>query len=831
MTARAAKLIALVAAISIAIAAVLTPLLQQERHFFPWLKVAAPDNLEIRFLLAGQQSRAQCASLVASMVSATRSTCKTCKVIEQTCLDHLDADQEDYLDATPLDMPVVHMANGVIIFTAPGENTALAACQESGKQAVNGQMACYPAGSARPVLLLASTEAPLRDTLHSPIFWGILSLTLLAALCYPVLVSRATNLSASLIAWPRRWKQLLVLLVDTASLEFSLWAAFALRLDTLNIPLESTSLLFLIAPAVAFPVFVHQGLYHSIIRYLGLHALLNVGKAVAIYILLLATASYMLSLPSIPRSVLIIHGVLTLVLVGLSRTVARYWLRFSQVTAQPDLPRKNVIIYGAGAAGIQLASALAQSREYRPVALLDDDPALHRQRLGALEVFPPEKIASLIDQFGVQEVLLAIPSASRTRRNEIMALLEPLPVHVRTLPGLTELAGGKIKTEDLREVEIEDLLGRDPVAPDPALLQANIAGKSVMVTGAGGSIGSELCRQILAQGPMRLVLFEQSEFALYSIEQDLISRLDTLYGDRASTRPEILPLLGTVTDQARIERAIDAFRVQTIFHAAAYKHVPMVERNPCEGAFNNIFGTYRAAMAAINRGVETFVLISTDKAVRPTNSMGTTKRFAEMILQALAERYPEGTRFTMVRFGNVLGSSGSVVPLFREQIRRGGPITVTDPRIIRYFMTIPEAAQLVIQAGAMGKDGDVFVLDMGEPVKIVDLAHRMVHLSGLTVKDNHTPCGDIEIVFSGLRPGEKLYEELLIGDDVSQTSHPRILRANEKMLPLERLEALLHDLSLAVAKGDSVKTRELLKEAVEEFTPLCSVQDLTLKAY
>lgn len=831
MTARAAKIVALVAAISIAIAAFLTPLLQQDRHFFPWLKVAAPDDLEIRFLLAGQRNKAQCASLVASMATAARSTCKTCKVLEQACLDRLNADQEDYLDATPLDTPVVHMDNGVIIFAAPGPETALAACRESGKQAGSGRMACYPAGSARPVLWSASEPAPFRNTLQAPTFWGIVSLALLVSLGSPLLVSRATNLSASLIAWPRRSKQLLVLLVDTASLEFSLWAAFALRLDTLDIPLESASPLFIIAPAVAFPVFVRLGLYRSIIRYLGLHALLSVGKAVAIYVVLLAMASYMLSLPSIPRSVLIIHGVLTLVLVGLSRTVARYWLRYSLVTAQPDLPRKNVIIYGAGAAGIQLASALTQSREYRPVALLDDDAALHRQRLGALEVFSPERIASLIGQFGVQEVLLAIPSASRTRRNEIMAMLEPLPVHVRTLPGLTELAGGKIKTEDLREVEIEDLLGRDPVTPDPTLLRANIAGKSVMVTGAGGSIGSELCRQILAQGPTRLVLFEQSEFALYSIEQDLISRMDALFGDTTATQPEILPLLGTVTDQARMERAIDAFRVQTIFHAAAYKHVPMVERNPCEGSFNNIFGTYRAAVAAINRGVETFVLISTDKAVRPTNSMGTTKRFAEMILQALAERYPEGTRFTMVRFGNVLGSSGSVVPLFREQIRRGGPITVTDPRIIRYFMTIPEAAQLVIQAGAMGKDGDVFVLDMGEPVKIVDLALRMIHLSGLTVKDNNNPCGDIEIVFSGLRPGEKLYEELLIGDDVNQTSHPRILRANEKMLPLERLEPLLHGLALAVADGDSVRTRELLKEAVEEFTPLCSVQDLTLKTY
>lgn len=830
MTARAAKIIALFAATSIAIAALLITLLQQERQFFPWLKVAAPDNLEIRFLLTGQRNSAQCASLVASMVSAAQSTCQTCKVIEQGCLDRLDSDQENYLSTTPLDTPVVHMGNGVIVFSAPGLDVALAACRESGKQAGNGRMACYPAGSPRPALLPASGTDNFQGMLLAPEFWGIVSLALLATLSYPLLFSRATNLSVSLIAWPRRWKQLLVLLVDIASLEFSLWAAFALRLDTLDIPLESASPLFIIAPAVAFPVFVRLGLYRSIIRYLGLHALLNIGKAVTIYVVLLAMASYMLSLPSIPRSVLIIHGILTLVLVGVSRTVARYWLRFSQVTTQPDQPRKNVIIYGAGSAGIQLASALAHSREYRPVALLDDDPTLHRQRLGALEVFPPEQLPSLTERFQVHEVLLAIPSASRARRNEIIALLEPLPVHVRTLPGLTELAGGKIKTEDLREVEIEDLLGRDPVAPNPILLQANIAGKSVMVTGAGGSIGSELCRQILAQAPTRLVLFEQSEFALYSIEQDLLNRLNAIPGGTAD-QPEILPLLGSVTDQARMERAIGAFRVQTIFHAAAYKHVPMVERNPCEGVFNNIFGTYRAAMAALNRGVETFVLISTDKAVRPTNSMGTTKRFAEMILQALADRYPNETRFTMVRFGNVLGSSGSVVPLFREQIRRGGPITVTDPRIIRYFMTIPEAAQLVIQAGAMGKDGDVFVLDMGEPVKIIDLARRMIHLSGLEIKDEERPDGDIEIVFSGLRPGEKLYEELLIGDDVSQTSHPRIMRANEKMLPLECIEGLLQRLAAAIEHGDSLQTRALLMESVEEFKPQCGVEDLLAKAH
>lgn len=632
-----------------------------------------------------------------------------------------------------------------------------------------------------------------------------------------------TSIGKSLVAWPRHWKQLAIFGADFVLLEIALWAAFVLRLESTQIPWGSVFPLLVVAPIVSLPVFFLFGLYRSVIRYLGFYSLLTICQAIIFAEALLASFIFLSKLPDVHRSIVIIHGLLTALLIIGSRTLARYWLRRSDtLSARADAPRKSVVIYGAGSAGIQLATALANSREMQPVALLDDDSGLHRKRFGNLEVYSPERLAYLIERYQVQEVLLAIPSASRARRTEIIQELEELPVLVRTLPGLAELAEGKIKTQDLREVGIEDLLGRDPVAPIEHLIRANITGKVVMVTGAGGSIGSELCRQILSQDPAVLVLYELNEFALYSIEQDLLTRQQA---QPAAAIP-VFPVLGSVCDQERLELTMKHFAIQTIYHAAAYKHVPMVEKNPGEGVANNIFGTYRCARAALAQRVETFVLISTDKAVRPTNTMGTTKRFAEMILQALAEQYPEQTRFTMVRFGNVLGSSGSVVPLFREQIRRGGPITVTDPRIIRYFMTIPEAAQLVLQAGAMGCDGDVFVLDMGDPVQIVDLARRMVHLSGLEVRDDEHPAGDVEIVFTGLRPGEKLYEELLIGDAVTQTEHPRIMRAMEKKLPLVQLEYFLNALQAACHGNDSQRIREILLRAVAEFQPQCDNEDI-----
>lgn len=458
-------------------------------------------------------------------------------------------------------------------------------------------------------------------------------------------------------------------------------------------------------------------------------------------------------------------------------------------------------------------------RQLRPVAFLDDDLSLHNQQMNGLNVYGLSQLNYLVEKYDVHEMLLALPSVARSRRQEIIRLLEPFPMHVRTLPALADIAEGKVSVSDIQEVEIADLLGRESVAPIQRLLHANITGKVVMVTGAAGSIGSELCRQISQLQPKMLVLFELNEFGLYSIEQEL---------KLLSVELPIAAVLGSVQNQQRVEAVCRKFEVETIYHAAAYKHVPLVEQNISEGISNNIFGTLNCAKAAIASGVATFVLISTDKAVRPTNTMGASKRFAELVLQGLSENKELNpkTRFTMVRFGNVLGSSGSVVPLFRDQIVNGGPITVTDERIIRYFMTIPEAAELVIQAGAMGEGGDVFVLDMGAPVKILDLAKRMIHLSGYSLKDDDLPEGDIEIEITGLRPGEKLYEELLIGEKVSATEHNKIMRAQESVIPWEELKVILQRIEDANKDYDYQKIRELLLTHVDGFQPQCGIEDL-----
>lgn len=494
---------------------------------------------------------------------------------------------------------------------------------------------------------------------------------------------------------------------------------------------------------------------------------------------------------------------------------------------------------------MQLASALGYGREFRPIAFIDDDVLLQKQKVNGLRIYPLSSLRYLIERHQVSDILLAMPSANRARKSEIIRLLEPFAVHVMSMPGLSDIAQGKVTVDALQEVDIADLLGRDAVAPDQSLLHANIAGKVVMVTGAGGSIGSELCRQIIRLQPNSLILFEISEFALYAIEKELQHllakrRVGSRLADGIPAIPgninnaeeiKLIPVLGSVTNAKRCEKICNTFKVQTIYHAAAYKHVPMVEKNPGEAVWNNIFGTLHVAQAAIKADVETFVLISTDKAVRPTNTMGATKRFAELILQALSLNVVNNlrTRFTMVRFGNVLGSSGSVVPLFKEQIARGGPVTVTDERIIRYFMTIPEASQLVIQAGAMGHGGDVFVLDMGEPIRIVDLAKRMIHLSGLEIKDAEHPDGDIEISYTGLRPGEKLYEELLIGDNVSKTDHARIMRAQELVIPWAELEKMLATLEQATEDDDFERVRGVLADAVTGFIPQCEIEDVLWK--
>jgi len=478
-----------------------------------------------------------------------------------------------------------------------------------------------------------------------------------------------------------------------------------------------------------------------------------------------------------------------------------------------------VAIYGAGEAGAKLSSVLLGGPDFEPVAFIDDKRALHGNHINGIKVHSSKALPELVQRYGVERVLLAMPSASRRRKNEILTALEPMGVHVQSLPDLSDIICGTARIDDLQEVDVDDLLGRDPVPPNARLFESCIRNKVVMVTGAGGSIGSELCRQIMKLGPRRLVLFEMSELALYTIEKELV---ELITHDRNA--PEIIPLLGNAHHRHRVREVLFTYGVQTVYHAAAYKHVPIVEHNVIEGVHNNVISTWYTAEAALETGVETFVLISTDKAVNPANVMGATKRLAELVLQALQERAAH-TRFCMVRFGNVLDSSGSVVPLFKEQIRRGGPVTVTHPDVIRYFMTIPEAAQLVIQAGAMAKGGDVFVLDMGRPVRIDDLARRMINLMGLTIRDAANPEGDIEIQYTGLRAAEKLFEELLIGSNIAGTDHPMILRAMEHSLPWDRMQQLLNELLIALASFDCRRAVALLCESVVEYRQSHDLRD------
>ncbi len=798
---------------------------------YPYMAMDVTENLSISFLLNGQKSSVDCEATIANLASAMLAKCPGCRITQLRCLAELSAEQERQLSSAPLPIPSARMAKGIALYTSPDPGLALATCIESERQTSHSvaRLKCFPAETSR---VFANENEALDVSQFATWQTGSALLLLCGAAFFVFAAWRSgpddqlpiQHRSLQRIAGlPRRKKQIIIATSDVILILCSLWLAFALRLEYIALPRGESLWLFVVAPLLALPVFIRLGLYRAITRYLGVQAATTIFKAVVLYIALLALAVFLLDL-KLPRSVLVAHGILTLLFIGATRLIARHWFNKLQLLSQASTyERCNVLIYGAGSAGVQLASALEFSRELRPLAFIDDDPSLRNQLINGLKVYGPESLQDLLTRNTVGEVLLAMPSTQRSRRNEIMRLLEPLPVSVRTLPGMDQLAQGVVKIEDLRELDIEDILGRDPVPADSGLLQMNITGKAILVTGAGGSIGSELCRQILSLQPIRLVLFELNEFALYSIEQEL---LNMAQGNKAGHPPELIPILGSVTDQTRLERVLTRFEIDTVFHAAAYKHVPMVEKNPAEGVYNNILGTWYAAQAALACGVGTFVLISTDKAVRPTNTMGTTKRFAEMILQALAARYPERTRFTMVRFGNVLGSSGSVVPLFRKQIHRGGPITVTDPRIIRYFMTIPEAAQLVIQAGAMGKDGDVFVLDMGEPVKILDLAKRMIHLSGLSIKDENNPDGDIEIVFSGLRPGEKMYEELLIGDNVVETVHPRIRRANEESLSLEAIAGLIGRLVDIYDRNATDELRAVLMESVKGFSPQCGNEDL-----
>ncbi|AJJ18789.1 TrsG protein-like protein [Yersinia intermedia] len=618
-----------------------------------------------------------------------------------------------------------------------------------------------------------------------------------------------------LLSLPRTVKRIIMLLLDATLIGVAYWGAFWVRLDV-DSPFSSIEQW--IALAVIIPptllVFIRLGLYRTVLRYVSAKIVTTVFVGIILSTGLLVFGSYFLGV-YLPRTVSVMFFVFSLVFICGSRLFFRMLLNYG---VRGQIP---VVIYGAGASGRQLLPALMQASEYFPIAFVDDNPKLHKAVIHGVTVYPSEKLEYLVGRYGIKKVLLAMPSVSQSQRKAVVGKLENLSCEVLSIPGMSDLVEGRAQISSLKKVSIEELLGRDPVVPDEKLLAKNITGKVVMVTGAGGSIGSELCRQIIIEKPQLLVLFDISEFSLYSIENDIAAICRNHKIDS-----EFVTLLGSVQNESRLVQVMTNFQVNTVYHAAAYKHVPLVENNVIEGVRNNIFGTLYCAKAAIKSGVEKFVLISTDKAVRPTNTMGATKRMAELVLQALSNELCY-TKFCMVRFGNVLGSSGSVVPLFKKQIAEGGPITLTHKDIIRYFMTIPEAAQLVIQAGAMGQGGDVFVLDMGDPVKIIDLAKRMINLSGLSVKSDENPDGDIAIEISGLRPGEKLYEELLIGESVQNTYHPRIMTAIEVMLEWDKLNVLLNKIESACNEFDYEYIRSLLLEAPVGFQPTDGICDLT----
>lgn len=631
------------------------------------------------------------------------------------------------------------------------------------------------------------------------------------------------KITEPLLNMPRAAKRLLAVGLDIALAVFTVWAALCLRLEEW-VRFEPQHFWYVgVSVGLATPIFTKFGLYHAIFRYSGWNALLTVAKANLLYGFLYALVFTVVSVPELLRSMGIIQPVLFFITVATSRVMVGYWFGDDRRFATRNRLLPGVLIYGAGETGRQLLAALDRGRDFRVLGFLDDSKTLQGNRIDGRVVYNPINLTKLVGRLEVTDIWLAMPSIGRQRRNEILNDLGRHNVHVRTVPTLSDLLSGRVRTTDVRELDIEDLLGRDPVAPNPELMNRHIMNKTVMITGAGGSIGSELCRQIVACKPKRVLLVEQSEFALYNIHAELQTF------ERQGIA--VVPLLASVRDQITMDRFMSIWRPETVYHAAAYKHVPLVEHNIAQGMLNNIWGTLNCAQSAARFGVQNFVLISTDKAVRPTNVMGASKRVAEMVLQALAHTSQGGnnsvhnTCFSMVRFGNVLGSSGSVVPLFRSQIKEGGPITLTHQDITRYFMTIPEAAQLVIQAAAMSKGGDVFVLDMGQPVRIYDLARRMVELSGFTVQDQRNPQGDIEIQVTGLRPGEKLYEELLIGDNPENTSHPRIMKAHESFLPWEELQEKLQALQRSLESENLPESIDWLQSLVSGYTGTSQLVD------
>ncbi|HWK52784.1 MAG TPA: nucleoside-diphosphate sugar epimerase/dehydratase [Hyphomicrobiales bacterium] len=610
----------------------------------------------------------------------------------------------------------------------------------------------------------------------------------------------------------RPLKRSIMMLADAALIFLSLWFSLVLvnpEFFTLHSP-NTYSLLFVISAVCSVAVFYRAGLYRTLLLYMGIQSGIVIFKGVTLSTLLIAMVVYMTGALTFPGPAIIVFWMMALLTVGGLRFTAKLVL---QNLMHNFRPREPVLIYGAGSSGMQLVASLNSGEQYLPVAFVDDSEALVGNTVHGIRVYGPTSIRELIDNYSVRQILLAIPSATHAERKQILNRLEHYPVHVRTVPDLFDMVSGKVRVDEIRDIDIEDLLGRDIVPPDPQLLSACIRNSNVLITGAGGSIGSELCRQIIKLKPATMVLYDNSEYGLYTIESELREIQRVIEHGRDM---RVVAMLGSVRNQAQVESALRRFNIHTVYHAAAYKQVPMVEKNIVEGVQNNVFGTYVLAKAADKFNVENFVFISTDKAVRPANIMGATKRFAEQILQSLSASGSR-TKFAMVRFGNVLGSSGSVVPLFRKQIARGGPVTVTHSEVTRYFMTVQEAAQLVIQAGSMASGGDVFVLDMHEPVRIVDLARKMIHLMGYIVKDERSPNGDIPIEYTGLRPGEKLYEELLIGEQVTGTEHPKIMRAEEDFLPWEKLQQLLGRLEQSCAVLDPLQIREVLSEAIGGF--------------
>jgi len=627
-----------------------------------------------------------------------------------------------------------------------------------------------------------------------------------------------------LLKLPRWAKSVLLIGNDFFLLALALWLAYTLRLNVLYVPPDlETAMIFVAAPVIGVATFYFRGLYRLVTRYITQEAAGRIYITVALAVLLWVLLILMLGITSVPRSVVVIYGLIAAGFIRLSRHYAGWVLQALPHATPAKLdPRTKVAIYGAGDSGTQLRQALSGSTQYKPVAFIDDDPSMWGQNIANNKVYQPDKIPKLIERDGVREIFLALPSASRHERKAVIHNLETLPVMVKTLPALEDIASGKVQISDLRPVDVDDLLGRDPVPPDSKLLDQDIRNKSVLITGAGGSIGSELARQVMRSKPKSLVLLDLSETALYQIEMEVAElrqqlRDETKAAGKRWRDIKVFAVLGSVLDDRLIRHVISQNKIQTIYHAAAYKHVPLVEINQLAGLRNNTLGTLALAEAANELGVERFVLVSTDKAVRPTNVMGASKRLAELVLQALAAEPDTGTMFTMVRFGNVLDSSGSVVRRFRAQIEEGGPVTVTHRDILRYFMSIPEAAELVIQAGAMADGGDVFVLDMGKPVKIDDLARTMIRLSGLDVQDDDNPTGDITIEYVGLRKGEKLYEELLIGENTTGTQHSRIMKNLEPLVPLASLKTELDRLRQAVESQDLEAVEPMLKATVEGY--------------